>query len=186
MADQNFDISLMFTLKWEGGFSNDPHDPGGATMAGVTLSEFRIFTGNPNATVDDLVAITRVQLEDIYYINYWEVVRAADILPDGIDLSVYDMAVNAGPSRSVKIMQKVLGNGIAVDGVIGPQTEDAINSVVDDSLGFLRKLAWGQGNFYRSLATYKYFGRGWINRANARFFAARALLPNPFITGKAT
>jgi lysozyme family protein len=181
--DRNFDLSLMFTLKWEGGFSNDPHDPGGATMEGVTLAEYRIFRGDPSITVDQLKAITPQELEDIYYTNYWEVVRAPDILPDGVDLSVYDMAVNAGPSRSLKIMQQVLG--VTADGLIGPRTEAAILAISADTLGFLRKLAWGQGQFYRSLPTYKFFGRGWINRANARFFAARALLPNPFPTAKA-
>lgn len=183
--DQNFEASLLFCLKQEGGFSDDPHDPGGATFEGITLAEFRDFIGAQTATAADLQNISPGMVSNIYYTNYWTVVEAPSILPDGIDLSVFDMGVNAGPSRSIKLLQAALG--VNADGVIGPLTLAALNDpgVVDDPVSLLRQLAHRQGDFYRSLSTFRYFGKGWITRANARFNAAVALLPNVMPQGKA-
>jgi lysozyme family protein len=183
--DRNFEASLLFCLKQEGGFSDDPHDPGGATFEGITLAEFRDFIGAPMATAADLQNISPGLVSNIYYTNYWTAVGAVAELSDGIDLSVFDMGVNAGPSRSIKLLQAALG--VAADGIIGPITLAALNDpgVLDDPVSLLRQLAHRHGEFYRSLSTFQFFGRGWIIRANARFHAAVGVLPNPLVMGKA-
>ncbi len=180
--DTDFAFSLMFTLNQEGGFSDDPHDPGGATMDGITLAEFQAWYGH-DKTVADLKAITGEQLGQIYMESYWVQVRGGD-LPAGVDLSVFDMGVNAGPKRSIELLQAVLG--VTADGVLGPISLAALASVTANgvTLSVLKKLAKAQGDFYRSLSTYKYFGKGWIARANARYNAAAGLLVGPHV-GKA-
>ncbi len=178
--DNDFAPSLMFTLNQEGGFSDDPHDPGGPTFQGITLNEYRIWAGNPNLSVADLKAMTPEIVSGIYATSYWGPCFGG-IVPAGIDLSVFDMGVNAGPHRSLVIMQTVLG--VTADGIVGPKTLAALDGVIVPSM--LKKLAKAQGDFYRSLSTFRYFGKGWIARANARYNAAMGLLVGAH-AGKAT
>jgi len=169
MADTSFLLALEFTLAAEGGFSDDPHDPGGATMQGITLAEFRKYTGNQAATVAELRAITPMLRDAIYRDDYWGPSYATR-LPPGVDLSVFDMGVNAGPLTSVKILQSELA--VPADGLVGPITLMAVSRNMPDLIGWLET---GQERYYRSLSGFRYFGRGWISRARARMQAAQAL-----------
>jgi lysozyme family protein len=169
MTAANFDAALEFTLLQEGGFSDDPNDPGGPTMDGITLSEFQTWFG-ADKTVDDLKAITRDQASTIYQASYWEKVNGEE-LPSGVDLSMFDMAVNAGPTRSIQILQKELN--VAVDGILGPITLKVL--LRNQPTAVISWLDTGQTRFYRSLSTFQYFGRGWLNRTEARYHAAMML-----------
>jgi lysozyme family protein len=142
-------------------------------MQGITLAEFREFFNLPDATADDLKAITPGQVSDIYMTKYWQGVQG-DALPAGVDLSVFDMGVNAGPETSIKILQRELG--VTADGVIGPLTLAAASRQVPATL--IGWLETGQARYYRSLAAFRYFGRGWINRCVARQGAALGALPS--------
>lgn len=154
----NFNKVLLQVLKHEGGWSDHPRDPGGATMKGVTLAVFRRFYG-VESSKDDLRGITDQQLETIYRTDYWD--RCwCDELPDGIDLAVFDTAVNSGPSRSIRFIQEVVD--AKVDGAIGPNTlekilsgepAELINDMLDQRLKFLR-----------NLSTWDAFGKGWARR----------------------
>jgi lysozyme family protein len=99
----------------------------------------------------------------------------ADALPPGVDLSVFDMGVNAGIWRSARLLQRALGfTGEEVDGSIGPETLAAAakcnaRALVDD-------LAERQAAYYRGLAEFPIFGTGWLNRTEARRSAALAML----------
>jgi lysozyme family protein len=166
----NFDKALAFTLLSEGLFSNDPNDPGGATMYGIILAEYQRFKGDPSLGPEDLKQITIADRDTIYKQNYW-LKTNADALPTGVDLSIFDMAVTSGPTRSIKILQEMLG--VMQDGLIGPNTFKAITQT--DPVTLLHRLYIGQAKFYRSLATFKYFGNGWINRTAARLAAANHL-----------
>ena len=154
----NFDKALALVLVHEGGFVNDPRDPGGATMKGVTLTTFRRFFG-ADKTVTDLKNITQAQLDQVYRTGYWDKC-SADQLPSGVDYAVFDTAVNSGPVRAAKFLQAVVGG--TVDGVIGPGTLAAvdarnpaatINGFCDQRLAFLQ-----------GLGTFSVFGRGWSRR----------------------
>lgn len=155
---RNFDRVLLQVLKHEGGWSDHPRDPGGATMKGVTLAVFRRFYGEERSK-SDLRAITDRQLESIYRKDYWD--RCwCDELPDGVDLAVFDTAVNSGPRRSIRFIQQAVDAD--VDGAIGPNTlakivngEPAklINDMLDERLAFLQ-----------SLGTWDTFGKGWARR----------------------
>ncbi|TIV64144.1 MAG: hypothetical protein E5V86_16405, partial [Mesorhizobium sp.] len=156
--DRNFARSLSLVLKSEGGWSDNPADPGGATMKGVTLANFRRYV-KADATKADLRRISDAQLAVVYRRFYWDALAGA-LLPDGIDYAVFDFAVNSGPGRAAKYLQAVLG--VVQDGRIGPATLAAagakpagvvIDALCDARLAFLEKLP-----------TWPSFGRGWSAR----------------------
>lgn len=167
----NFPKALEFTLSAEGGFVDDPRDPGGATNEGITLYTLQAYVGS-QATVDDLKNISPMLVDVIYYEGYWQKVSASK-LPSGLDLSVFDMAVNAGVQRAIEQMQTALG--VSADGDIGPMTLNAALHPSVDLQAVLNRLATVQEVFYKSLTTFGTFGIGWSARVDARLKAALAL-----------
>ena len=141
---ENFPKCLEFTLQFEGGWSDHPRDPGGATMKGVTLATFSQYLGR-RATKTELRSITRAQLESIYRLRYWNLV-AGDILPAGVDLMLFDIAVNSGPGRAERF------------------DEQCDNLHPRERILKLDKLRMG---FYRHLPTWATFGKGWTRRERA-------------------
>jgi lysozyme family protein len=115
MAD-TFDTCLAFTLREEGGYVDNPADPGGATNMGITLATYRGWSDNPDLGAAQVQDMTRRTAEAIYRSSYWNPLRA-DALPQGVDLSVFDMGVNAGIWRSARLLQRAIGfTGDEVDG----------------------------------------------------------------------
>ncbi|MCB1476660.1 MAG: glycoside hydrolase family 108 protein [Rhodobiaceae bacterium] len=158
--DRNFKRALPLVLKHEGGWADDPHDPGGATMRGVTIGTFRRYV-KADATKADLRKITDEQIATVYYRQYWSVVQAHN-LPSGLDYVVFDYAVNSGPGRAAKSLQKIVG--AKVDGRVGPatiaaaeamDTADIVNAICDERLAFLKRLK-----------TWPRYGKGWGRRVS--------------------
>ncbi|TIO74645.1 MAG: hypothetical protein E5X74_24600 [Mesorhizobium sp.] len=156
--DRNFARALALVLESEGGWSDKKADPGGATMKGVTLANFRRYV-KADAGKADLRKITDAQAATVYRRFYWDAVLGAE-LPDGIDYAVFDFAVNSGPGRAAKYLQAALC--VAQDGRIGPATLAAarakpagivIDALCDARLAFLQRLP-----------TWPTFGRGWGGR----------------------
>ena len=160
VSQDNFDRCLEFVLRHEGGWSDDPRDPGGATNKGITIGTYRNYLGRA-VTKDELRAIPLAHLLDIYRTRYWDAARCGD-LPRGIDLCVFDLAVNSGPSRAVKILQKCVG--VEQDGVIGPKTMAAIKASPPRTL--IICFSDARRAFYRSLKAFETFGRGWLRRTD--------------------
>lgn len=111
----------------EGGYVDDPNDPGGATNFGVTIHTMRRLgldlTGDGSVDAADVRALSRAQAVEIFVEHYYHRPRIG-ALPEGLRAPVFDMYVNAG-AAAVRILQRLLaemGYDIAVDGVIGPQT----------------------------------------------------------------
>lgn len=169
MSSTSFDVALAFTLQSEGGWSDDPADPGGATMKGITIGTFRGHF--PGATIDQLRNITDEQVADIYRHGYWNAVKGDD-LPIGVDLSAFDFAVNAGPGRSIRLLQHAVG--AVADGLIGPQTMRDIEQL--DPGDIVSELGRQQQAYYESLPTFGRFGHGWTRRTAERGAAAMRLL----------
>ena len=163
-----FDDCLAFTLKSEGGFSDNPADPGGATNFGVTLSTLQAYLKRP-CTVNDVRNITPETVKGVYQMYYWDRMNC-DNLPHGIDLMVFDFGVNTGCVRSVKILQDVVGS--SVDGQMGPYTLHATQA--SPLIGTILHLAESQAAYYKSLSTFSTFGKGWLNRTQLRKEAALA------------
>ena len=173
----------------EGGYVNDPDDPGGATNYGVTIHTMRRLgldlTKDGRIDTDDVRVLTRAHAVSIFVEHYFRGPRI-DRLPAPLQASVFDMYVNAG-ANAVKILQRLLGDmriTVEVDGVIGPRTIAATKQAMDaapdhlaDAYGIARR------NYYYDLAdrrpaSRKYARRrdggkgGWIKRAE-EFVTAR-------------
>ena len=173
MAD-DFDACLGFTLKEEGGYVDDPADPGGATKMGITLATYRQWAGDPRLDAAQVEDMTQRTARAIYRGLYWNPLRA-DALPAGVDLSVFDMGVNAGIWGSARLLQQALGfTGEAVDGCVGPETLAAAAKC--DAPTLIDDLARRQASYYRSLSDFPTFGAGWLARTRRRQDAALALI----------
>jgi lysozyme family protein len=171
--DRNFARALTLVLKHEGGWSDHPADPGGATMKGVTLANFRRYV-KADATKDDLRGITDAQLATVYRRFYWDAVHGAE-LPDGVDHAVFDFAVNSGPGRAAIYLQGVVG--AVQDGRIGPATLNAVSAMMRATI--INDLCDRRMAFLRGLATWPTFGKGWTARVSAvRSAALKLAAPN--------
>jgi lysozyme family protein len=111
-----FEKALKIILLHEGGYVNDPDDPGGETNFGISKRAY------PNVDIKNL---TEQEAGRIYKKDYWEVAKCDQIENAQIAVHVFDMAVNAGVKRSVELLQRAVGT--IVDGRIGPMTLKAVN-----------------------------------------------------------
>lgn len=158
MASESFGPALTCVLAEEGGYSDHPDDPGGATMMGITQATLAAWRGMP-VTGADVRALARNEAAAIYRARYWNAVRGDD-LPAGLDLAVFDFAVNSGASRAIRALQRALG--VAVDGLIGPETLAAARARPAPET--VRTLCAGRLAFLERLSTFAIFGRGWTRR----------------------
>jgi lysozyme family protein len=153
-----FERCLAVILKYEGGYSDLSADPGGATNLGITLKTLIDWRGGP-ATKADVKALTVADVEPIYDKRYWRA-SACDKLSAGVDLMVFDLAVNSGPQRARCYLQQA--SGTAVDGIVGPNTLAAVQATGARSV--IEQMHQLRSDFYRALPTYQTFGRGWNRR----------------------
>ncbi|MCB5176269.1 glycoside hydrolase family 108 protein [Microvirga lenta] len=167
-----FEACLACVLRHEGGFVHHPADPGGATKFGITRATLARSRGRP-VSVEDVRGLSREEAGGIYRRLYWDVVRADD-LPPGLDLALFDFAVNSGPARAVRTLQDVLG--VAADGVAGPLTLQAAREA--DTADAVRRLTRARLAFLSRLAAWPVFGRGWRIRVLAVEREALRLAPS--------
>lgn len=139
MASENFERCLTITLRWEGGYSNHPDDPGGPTMKGIIQHEYNSWRKKQGKRTRPVRQIEEEELRSIYRGEYWDAIGCGS-LPAGIDLCVFDAAVNSGVSRARKWLE---------------QTQD-IDAFCDLRLSFLQ----GLGRLWRV------FGAGWRRRVD--------------------
>jgi lysozyme family protein len=173
VADR-FEECLAFTLRAEGGYVDDPADPGGATNMGITLATLREWSDDPKLGVKQVQDMSLRTARAIYRTLYWNPLRADD-LPAGVDLSVFDFGVNAGIWRSARLLQRALGfTGDEVDGSVGPITLAA--AAKTNARLLVADLAERQAAFYRGLPDFPTFGQGWLTRTNGREAAALAMI----------
>lgn len=143
MTASNFDAALRLVLKHEGGYSNHPSDPGGATNFGITLAVARA-NWKRNATPADLKRIPMSVVADIYRSQYWDK-AGCNGLPDGLDYCVFDYAVNSGVGRAVRSLRQARKSETRV--------QAQIQAICDERMEFLKRLrTWGV------------FGKGWARR----------------------
>jgi len=190
MAVGNFQDALEFVLEIEGGFSDHPEDPGGKTNMGVTEQTLEAAKHEKivasSVTVENM---TENHAKAIYKVMYWEAAGCSE-LPVGLDLAVFDAAVNHGPKRAVKMLQRALNliakweglpswrvSKLAVDGIWGSNTAKVVTVLRGDlsqdselirEMMLRRFLSWDALN-------KAVFEKGWFRRGVKVTQAATAL-----------
>ena len=163
----NFEQCLAFVLKEEGGFSNNPADPGGATNHGVTKKVWESYTGTEVST-EVIKNLTVEDVTPLYRSLYWEKIKGDD-LPSGVDYAVFDFAVNSGVSRAAKVLQSCVG--VTADGAVGKQTLDAVE--LRHGRDLVTDICDQRLEFLQGLGTWPTFGKGWsarVTRVEERAF----------------
>ncbi|MDQ0132673.1 lysozyme family protein [Neorhizobium galegae] len=159
---------MQKVLVHEGGFSNHPKDPGGATMKGVTQRVYDEYRRSVGAPIWSVKNISSAELQAIYRQKYWNEIKG-DKLAAGISYVVFDGAVNSGVVQSVKWLQRALqAMGLykgAIDGNLGTGTLLAASSVNDND-ALVAAIIERRRAFLMALKTWSTFGKGWTARIN--------------------
>lgn len=168
----NFDAALRAVLRHEGGFVNNPSDPGGMTNLGCTKATWEAWVGHP-VTAATMRALTPADVAPLYRAKYWDAIRG-DELPAGVDYVVFDCAINSGPVKAARMLQEVVG--VTADGNIGPATLRAV--AARDPAVLVNRFNDSRLAFLQRLPTWRTFGNGWgrrvaeVNDAGRRMVAA--------------
>ena len=172
----SFDRFFPTLLKHEGGFVDDPDDPGGATNKGVTMRTFRACAQRYlgiEPTLENLKALTDAQAAKIYKPLYWDKVRGDQIALQELADIVFDFQVNAG-ARASELLQRVLNElgaqpPLEVDGDIGARTMPALAKANAKSV--YRRYKQGRIRYYRDLVARRpslgKFLNGWLKRVSS-------------------
>lgn len=160
---------VPFILKAEGGYVNNPADPGGETNKGVTWNTWQTMFGN---THDQFMAMSQADWTTIFKKNYWDKILGDQITSQRIADIMVDWAYNSGPGTAVKHVQNILINtcsaAITTDGGIGPKTVAAINAADEPTVW--NAIVADRIAFYNNLVAEKaslgQFLKGWLNRVN--------------------
>lgn len=166
MDDTALDDALKFVLRWEGGFVDNPKDPGGRTNKGVTQAVYDEWRKRQGLAVQDVKLIADAEVHAIYAAEYWARARC-DLLDGPLDVVQFDTAVNMGVGRAVRFLQASVGCG--VDGDFGPGTERAVAGC--DVGSTVAAYCQKREDFYRAIVAKTpdraVFLKGWLNRLNA-------------------
>lgn len=152
----DFSRAVEFVLDEEGGYSNDPQDPGGETKFGISKRAY------PNL---DIANLTRDQAIAIYQRDYWD---RLPTLPGRLQFLVFDFAVNAGIRRAVQTLQSAIG--VSPDGYFGPVSRSALRKIPEITACVL--FTAERANAYGHFAGFPRFGRGWMRRTVRAFHEA--------------
>ncbi len=157
--------ALKFTLLWEGGYVNDPNDPGGATNKGVIQNTYNTYRINNRLPTQGVDRITDKEVHDIYFSMYWQPSQAPlMVLP--LAIVHFDTAVNFGVGGAIEFLQEALG--ISADGIFGPGTQKAL--LANNNAKTAQKIVRGRVNYrnqrVNSNPTQEVFLTGWLNRDN--------------------
>lgn len=147
-----FDVALALLLRLEGGYVDDPADPGGETKFGISK---RAYPGL------DIGALTEADAAAIYRRDFWDALRC-DTLPPALAVCLFDAAVNQGRNAAIRLLQRAVG--AKEDGVLGPDTLARAASAqavqIDDFMARRAKR-------YAELSTVSTYGLGWFRRLMA-------------------
>jgi lysozyme family protein len=147
MAAENYKACLSFVLRFEGGRSDDPKDPGGRTLNGVTQTRYDQYREEKRLGRRDVYLMTTDERDEIYRSGYWVPIRG-DRLRSGEDLVVFDYGVNSGPRRALSALRRA--------GIGDASAETVVHRLCAERLSFLH-----------GLRTWSHFGSGWGRRVAA-------------------
>lgn len=167
---QNLADCLWGVTAREGGFVNDPQDPGGATNKGVTQHEYDHWRAMQGLPLRSTRLIEDAEVEAIYKQLFWDACQCS-LLPDGVDYCVFDFAVNSGPFKACSVLQQEVG--VPVDGHVGPVTLSAVSMAHPGEL--VVAICDARVDFLKRLKTFPHFGVGWVRRVTEVETAAKVL-----------
>jgi len=149
----DFDQAFTRLIGHEGGYVNDPRDPGGETKFGISRGAY------PG---EDIAGMTLERAKLLYRRDYWDSMQAEQF-PEAVRFEVFDMAVNMGVVQAIKIVQRAVDS--TPDGIVGPMTLKGIRSA--DPAQLLRRVQGMRLRHYTDLKTFPAFGAGWVRRVAA-------------------
>lgn len=181
----NFNWGVECVLHHEGGWVNDPADPGGATNFGISLRYLQArgdqdgdglldgdLDGDGDVDIDDISAATLDDAIGLYRTGFWEPNQLDKIRSELVAIKIFDMTVNMGSKQAWKIVQRScnqLGSQLVADGKVGPNTLSAVNSYHKVDYDLVNVIRERQANFYETLIekkpTLAKFRLGWRRRA---------------------
>jgi lysozyme family protein len=143
MTASNREASISKTLTYEGGYTNDPRDPGGATNWGITIFDARLYW-KPDASPADVKAMPKAVAIDIYRQKYWAKL-GCDARPAGVDFVEFDFGVNSGVKRALSY-------------------RTALDAQKLSPVAYVKAFCAKRSSFLHSLRTFSCFGKGWSRR----------------------
>lgn len=146
----DFNIAFDRLIGHEGGYVNDPNDPGGETKWGISKRSYPEL---------DIKNLTREDAKRIYYADFWNQINA-DALPDGAAFQLFDFAVNSGIETAVRYLQRALD--VADDGYFGPISMTAVANTSESDL--IMRLSAERLDFMTKLKNWPHHGKGWARR----------------------
>lgn len=149
----NFEQAFERLIGHEGGYVNNPADPGGETNFGISKRSY---------PMENIRGMTLARAKALYLRDYWGP-AGCDAVPDGLKFDLFDMAVNSGVTTAIRTLQNSVG--AAADGIIGPRTLQAINSMPAPRL-VARFNGWRLA-FMANTPQWDKFSRGWARRIAA-------------------
>ena len=171
--EDNFDRCMTFVFEREAGYVDNPKDPGGATNLGITIATLKAWRRH-DVTKQDVRDLGKPEARLIYHAWFWRDAWC-EALPSGVDLLIFDAAVLSAPGRALDFLKAELG----VPKAPGKQHHPAHRPRVDLKMNYLldelarvvvpdtiRGLCERRRAFYRSLATFSTFGKGWLSRVH--------------------
>ena len=158
----SFETAVNTTLQYEGGYVNDPNDPGGETNFGISKKAY------PNLDIKNLIID---DAKAIYKRDYWYKLNL-DTLPEGISSCVFDSAVNQGTKAASVLLQRAAG--VKDDGVIGPMTLAAVKS--KDPMHLIRDFTVQRILMYSKLPIWSIYSKNWTQRSIDVALTARSFL----------
>lgn len=146
MAQANLSKVMDFVFRYEGGYVNDPRDPGGATNLGITKRVLEAYRGR-TVSIQEVKDLKRAEAESIYEKNYWKPILGDD-LPIGVDLAAMDVSVNSGPGKA-------------------RQWYVAARAASSQPIEQIKIICSRRLSFMHGLRTWSHFGKGWAARVSA-------------------
>ena len=168
----NFQKVMPYIFSEEGGYADNPADPGGATNMGITIATLSAWDGH-QVSPEDVKEMTPATATQIYQVQFCNKIDG-DNLPSGLDYALFDFSVNSGPARAARMLQGILG--LPEDGIIGAQTVAAANMRSTDEV--INALCDARASWLEGLSTASTFGKGWLARVERVRSRALALAAN--------
>ena len=156
----NFADALTALLIHEAGFVDNKDDPGGMTNLGVTIKTWEEWVGHP-VSEKEMRRLTPLMVTPLYKRKYWDACRANELI-SGLDYCLFDVAVNSGPGRAIKLLQSCVG--AEPDGGFGSITMALTKKVCENPAELITFYCTKRLEFLQSLKSWPVFGKGWEKR----------------------